>query len=325
MMDSKTPVTILQELLMKKHMVPNYNLILNGVGTHEPIFKYEVSADGYKAVGSGKSKKEAKHDAAHQMLQVMKGVDSAVGALPEEVTSPYEGILKENAVGELQDFCMINQLKLPEYKLIRDEGLPHAKVFSWSCTVSSFTTEATARTKKNAKHMAAQDMLLKLKECLDDIIDPKSCESSPYNSPTYQRLDEMERAIDEAVEKMPRTIRKCNARGKLGLNLSDVCYALTDENMPDLVYLDSIKDYGSSWLDKQEKEDFRDIFMKIAEEMQCEYDLRRLESSDENKRVVSLIVESVPPWTFVGVGQSLLEASDSAFEDAVKFLVKMRI
>ncbi|KAF6203658.1 hypothetical protein GE061_001990 [Apolygus lucorum] len=324
-MNTKTPVTILQELLTKKLQVPNYNLILNGVGTHEPVFKYEVTADGHKAVGTGKSKKEAKHNAAQQILQIMIQAESTVSALPAEVTSPYEGVLKENAVGELSEFCVVNQLKLPEYKLTRDEGLPHAKVFSWSCTVSSFTTEGTARTKKNAKHIAAQDMLLKLKECLDDIIDVRSAESTPYNSPTYKRIDEMDTALDKAIKKMPKSIRKDNARGKLGLNLSDVCFALTDENKPDLEYLDSIKENGLSWLDKQDEEDFEDMLIKITNELQCEFDTRLLESLDDQKTVVALMVDSEPPWTFVGVGDSVFQASSSAIEDAVRFMVKMRM
>lgn len=44
---SKTPVSILQELLLRNNIVPHYELIHNGVGTHEPQFKYKLQAGGF--------------------------------------------------------------------------------------------------------------------------------------------------------------------------------------------------------------------------------------------------------------------------------------
>uniref|UniRef100_A0A0A9ZIW5 Interferon-inducible double stranded RNA-dependent protein kinase activator A A n=1 Tax=Lygus hesperus TaxID=30085 RepID=A0A0A9ZIW5_LYGHE len=321
-MDSKTPVTILQELLLKKKINPTYNLILNGGGTHEPIFKYEVAAADQTAIGTGKSKKEAKHNAANELLRIMKATDSAIHSLSDDVTSPYEGVLKENAVGELQDFCCTHRLRFPEYKLTRDEGLPHAKVFSWSCTISSFTTEATARTKKNAKQMAAQEMLLRLKDCLSDIIETEEALQT-RSSPSKDV--EMNEAVDLAIQKISDHIKTVNASEKLGVNISDVCFSMKDENLPDLPFLDSLKDRESSWFDTRDEDDIKDIFSKIAEEIPCDYKLNTVDSSDVSKVAVVLIVNSSPSWTFIAVGSSLHDAVKNVFTEAVKFMVKMRL
>jgi dsRNA-specific ribonuclease len=41
-MGSKTPVSILQEMCIRKSSLPHYELIHDGGATHEPLFKYQV-------------------------------------------------------------------------------------------------------------------------------------------------------------------------------------------------------------------------------------------------------------------------------------------
>lgn len=96
------------------------------------------------AVGSGRSKKEAKHDAAKCILKRLNelGVSSRPEPDPDEIVhalnidSPYKGMLQENAVGALQELCMTHEIQVPEYKVIGDEGPPHAKQFTIMCQVS---------------------------------------------------------------------------------------------------------------------------------------------------------------------------------------------
>jgi RISC-loading complex subunit TARBP2 len=93
------------------------------------------------AVGSGRSKKEAKHDAAKCILKRLNqlGISSTPEPDPDEmidVASPYKDMLQENAVGALQELCMTNEIPVPEYKVIGDEGPPHAKQFTIMCQVS---------------------------------------------------------------------------------------------------------------------------------------------------------------------------------------------
>jgi dsRNA-specific ribonuclease len=45
-------------------------------------------------------------------------------------------MLQENAVGALQELCMMHDIQVPEYKVIGDEGPPHAKKFTIMCQVS---------------------------------------------------------------------------------------------------------------------------------------------------------------------------------------------
>jgi RISC-loading complex subunit TARBP2 len=94
------------------------------------------------AIGSGRSKKEAKHDAAKCLLSRLnaQGITSAsdtVGVLDvSDITSPYKGMLQENAVGTLQELCNLNDIQVPEYTVTGDEGPAHAKQFTIMCQVS---------------------------------------------------------------------------------------------------------------------------------------------------------------------------------------------
>lgn len=175
-MGNKTPVSILQEMLQKRGITPHYELIYNGVGELVPIFKYRVSGDGLGAIGEGKTKKAAKHDAAATYLKRMQGgrgralVENADVHVAEEinVVSPYMGAIKENYVGKLDEVCVINKFPLPEFDPVKEEGPPHARIFTMKCSVSSISEIAVARTKKQAKHSVAQQMINRLMKIMGD-------------------------------------------------------------------------------------------------------------------------------------------------------------
>lgn len=67
----KTPVSILHEIMAKNLATPNYELIHDGGGTHINTFTYRVTCEGLTATGVGRSKKDAKHEAAKAMLEAI--------------------------------------------------------------------------------------------------------------------------------------------------------------------------------------------------------------------------------------------------------------
>lgn len=75
-MSNNTPMAVLHELMMQKGApAPLYELIDNG----DPLtdYKYFVKAANIIAVGTGRNKKEAKHDGAAIVLKLLslKGVE----------------------------------------------------------------------------------------------------------------------------------------------------------------------------------------------------------------------------------------------------------
>ena len=74
----KTPVSLLQELYVKRGITPKYDLVQIEGAVHEPTFKYRVTVGDFVATGCGQSKKKAKHTAAKSMLDKIK---SSVGPI----------------------------------------------------------------------------------------------------------------------------------------------------------------------------------------------------------------------------------------------------
>ncbi|XP_012255614.2 RISC-loading complex subunit TARBP2-like [Athalia rosae] len=212
---SKTPISILQEMMVKKSMVPNYELIHNGGGTHLNTFTYQVSCNGLSATGTGRCKKDAKHEAAKAMLETI----ATVNRYPQLPASPAQSPKHEpipttdptaakpplnqpfiNAIGALQEICTENSLKDPVYESISDVGPPHAKVFTIHCLVSTFREEGRAGTKKQAKHEAARKMLARITDLVFDkamdieIIkkeEVEDCDTTDFAKTCYPQLTKL--------------------------------------------------------------------------------------------------------------------------------------
>lgn len=78
-MNSKTPISLLQELCSKSLLAPPIYELVSAEGlTHAPTFAYRCHlTNEYVAVGSGSSKKRAKHAAALEVLKKCR--DSNIG------------------------------------------------------------------------------------------------------------------------------------------------------------------------------------------------------------------------------------------------------
>ncbi|XP_071856017.1 protein Loquacious [Bombus fervidus] len=222
----KTPVSILHEIMAKNLATPNYELIHDGGGTHINTFTYRVSCEGLTATGVGRSKKDAKHEAAKAMLEAIvahrgylqlpasPAQSSVRTPLPPTIpevkrTPPDEPFI--NAVGALQDLCIENNLQEPKYNQINEVGPPHAKIFSIQCTVTTFKETGIARTKKQAKQEAAKKMLDKINELTSGL-------NTGTNKESDERKDysQIAKARYPALSRLP-TSRKIN----LGVKISE--------------------------------------------------------------------------------------------------------
>jgi hypothetical protein len=68
---SKTPVSLLQELLIKQGYFPIYDYIGEETDGVYRFFIYRVTCKDLSAKGTGNNKKTAKHDAAKNMLSLL--------------------------------------------------------------------------------------------------------------------------------------------------------------------------------------------------------------------------------------------------------------
>ena len=169
------PVGALQERYQSRGIFPNYRVVQVEGMSHNPFFTYEVNIDGMNAIGTGKSKKEAKHSAAKAMLDKL---DGRVPALPP-TTMPKENPAKAqasqaapndengnsptNPIGSLQEYCVKYSLPMPIFDLGHNSGHPNQR-FVIVAKVGQFMSAGYGLSKNDAKREAAGTLLEELKE-----------------------------------------------------------------------------------------------------------------------------------------------------------------
>ena len=139
---AKSPVSLLQEVYVRRGMTPQYDLVQVEGEVHQPTFKYRVTVGRTLATGCGHSKKKAKHCAAKIMLDKLKHLEQPADSncsqppIPElssEVLSPYEDCVEGNPVGSLQELCGARRWPPPVYLLT--QGEEGAAVFTLECVI----------------------------------------------------------------------------------------------------------------------------------------------------------------------------------------------
>ncbi|XP_049859483.1 RISC-loading complex subunit tarbp2-like [Schistocerca gregaria] len=300
-MNQKTPVSVLQELMMRRGYTPQYELIVDGTGTHDPIFKYKVTAADITAIGDGRAKKEAKHEAARKALLRLNQPDPAVNVA--EVESPYKDKTQENSVGLLIDLCAGHNLPPPEFDLLKDEGPAHAKQFTMSCTVSKNQKIATGRTKKQAKQLAAQKLYQKLRESLGDIPPVEATNSSRQISE-----EELQKKLD-LLGKSPFASNYSSSNKSYGYKLPEVIHLLKELRSETLEKLRSGRvEIDSSALTLTEA-----IAKELNTKLQTTTTLKSIQKKgEEDKHLIILKMELDIPLVQYGKGLTTEEATQNA-------------
>lgn len=155
--NTKTPVMVLTELTIKKgYPPPEFNLIYSKDNTHDNEYTFQVIIKNVRAIGSGKSKKEAKQNTAFRALELLQEEGIFHQDFCPDISPKTPSV---NCMTTLSNLCFENKLPGPEYKEILDIGPPHCREFTYDCLLGSIKTRATAGTKRQAKQIAAQEML----------------------------------------------------------------------------------------------------------------------------------------------------------------------
>ncbi|XP_074108789.1 protein Loquacious-like isoform X5 [Cotesia typhae] len=188
---SKTPVSVLQELLSRRGTTPKYELVQIEGAVHEPTFRYRVTVADVvdpivSAMGTGRSKKDAKHTAAKAVLDKLIGVNSGDAAADPQINNindlqnaqpDAEGNYGEekiinNPIGSLQEMCMSRHWPPPKYTMEGETGLPHERQFTIVCAMLKYRQVGQGKSKKLAKRQAAHKMWQALRDTTDPVANP---------------------------------------------------------------------------------------------------------------------------------------------------------
>ncbi|XP_043482710.1 RISC-loading complex subunit tarbp2-like isoform X2 [Leptopilina heterotoma] len=336
---NKTPVSILQEMMTKKKCVPNYELIHDGGGTHDNTFTYQVSCDGFVAIGTGRCKKDAKHEAAKEMLETI----AAHRAYPQLQESPAPSparrpLLTEppispkrstnmpflNAIGALSQLCVDNNLQAPEYEEVDDIGPPHARVFTISCLVSSFKEEGVATTKKQAKHEAARRMLEKIQIVVEDLND--SGEIDIRNDEAKLKEND---ANTMAIERYSTLTKLPQKKVNLGVKLDDYHRHLKKsydddtrlEILKQLSSFDELIRSSSCDITEDFLSELKVKFIDFLKPLYLTYYSSKLDTKTKNNCAVVVEISTNPDIVGIGIADFEHQAERNAINQVINNLI----
>ncbi|XP_059470018.1 interferon-inducible double-stranded RNA-dependent protein kinase activator A homolog [Neocloeon triangulifer] len=172
-MTTKTPVSRLQEISMKMKLAPpEYELTFSRQEGLNPSFTFKCIFNGTSAEGSGRTKRDAKHESADALLRLLQSDlenESILNVVPDNVVLPHSNKVQRNFVGELAEYCLevLHFAERPVYAEVEASGAAHDPTFTMKCTVSNFSAEAKGPTKKQAKQLAAKQVLERLQSLKD--------------------------------------------------------------------------------------------------------------------------------------------------------------
>nr|XP_034191620.1 RISC-loading complex subunit TARBP2-like isoform X1 [Osmia lignaria] len=327
---NKTPVSILQEMMVKKHTVPNYELIHDGGGTHMNTFTYQVTCDGLSATGTGRSKKDAKHEAAKAMLETI----AAHRGYPQLPASPAQSPVRTplpqpvpevprippnvpfvNAIGALQDLCVENNLQEPQYTQISDVGPPHAKIFTIQCGVSTFKEVGVARTKKQAKQEAAKKMLEKISDLVSSI------EDDINDTTNEDKSNALAKANYLLLSRLPSS-KKVNLGIKIAEYHTKLKSSFTSTVCDDLIQtLESLipEDYND--VSEEFVEDLLSKFSDFLLTLNLQIEVKTMKSNVPDKHVVIMKIDSSPPISQVSCENTMTQARFTAIQELINIMI----
>jgi len=314
---AKTPVSLLQELYVRRGLTPKYDLVQIEGAVHEPTFKYRVTIGEFVATGCGQSKKKAKHSAAKAILEKLIGAQNSGKApagqptipdLATEILSPYDDGIQGNPVGILQEVCMSRRWPPPTYDLNHEEGLPHERSFTIHCIIEGKHTETGAgKSKKLAKRQAANKMIQKLRDLPTE------------NEDAFQNIDDDELA--QGLAQRYSQVKETNFKAMNSAHSQQVSRFHKNLKLSQGEHLSKLQDTS---LDDDEELNCVESLEEIANEQHFEVTFVDVEEMSKRGLYQCMVqLSTVPVAVCFGQGEDVETAKKCAAKDALDYLKLM--
>ncbi|KAH8262809.1 hypothetical protein KR044_000578 [Drosophila immigrans] len=182
-MEQKSTVSALQEFCAQ---AKTGNPVYDYIDGDEGGYICKVVLMDVEAFGNGRSKRDAKHLAAANIMRKLcklPGFDSLGSTAPaggsnnnnnsdlsdslmNELTNMNRDMLKE-----LRDYCVRHDMPLPTIEIVQQSGQPNAPEFVACCAVASIKRYGKSDSKKDARQRAAIEMLCVISKETDGVSD----------------------------------------------------------------------------------------------------------------------------------------------------------
>ncbi|KAK0174999.1 hypothetical protein PV327_008784 [Microctonus hyperodae] len=321
-LSTKTPVSVLQELLSRRGTTPKYELVQIEGAVHEPTFRYRVTVADVvdplvSAMGTGRSKKDAKHTAAKAVLDKLIGVSAEANAETsitnnicemqsiQDTQGNYgEEKILNNPIGSLQEMCMSRHWPPPKYTMEGEAGLPHERQFTIVCSMLKYRLMGQGKSKKLAKRQAAHKMWQTLRDVTEQtlppgVVDNEIVERNANVIVPYLNLKDSKISTLTTPHSLKVSQFHKNLRSSTGLKLSELQNTCFNDGVVNLVQ----------------------FLQEIATEQQFEVTYVDIEEKSSSGKCQCLVqLSTLPVAVCYGSGITSKDAQASAAQNALEYL-----
>ncbi|XP_063989845.1 interferon-inducible double-stranded RNA-dependent protein kinase activator A-like isoform X2 [Diachasmimorpha longicaudata] len=311
---TKTPVSVLQELLSRRGTTPKYELVQIEGAVHEPTFRYRVTVADVVAIGTGRSKKDAKHAAAKAVLDKLIGVNAETPEAPIPNSIPETQSIQDmqgsygeekvinNPIGSLQEMCMSHHWPPPKYTMEGEAGLPHERQFTIVCSMLKYRQVGQGKSKKLAKRQAAHKMWQTLRDATDqtpgvdeeEIVERNVNDSARYADLKDSKISTLTTPHSHKVSQFHK-----NLKSSAGVKLSELQNTCLNDGVVNLVQ----------------------FLQEIASEQQFEVTYVDIEEKSISGKCQCLVqLSTLPVAVCYGSGVTSKDAQASAAQNALEYL-----
>jgi len=302
-------------------------------------------------MGSGSSKKQAKHAAARAMLDKLDGrapTQDGVQPLPPvtEITPPKpssgegNGDAKDkkqgdgdestegdgnkvegngtaatsmsNTIGQLQELCVHRGLPMPIYDLAAVDGQPHMREFAMTVRVGSLAAKGEGTSKKDAKRDAALQMVTQIKGLVGE--GKEIAAVSGKDAANEEELSKEDKELAEKVEKMkidPLTKKHSMKIQQFYRNMQD-----TAGSKLFLLHRTSLK--------SAQGHNYVRLLADLAAEQKFEVTHVEIEErTDEGETQCLVQLSCLPVTVCYGTGKDMASANQAAARNGLNYLKMM--
>jgi len=323
------PVGALQERYQSRGILPFYRVVHFEGMSHNPVFTYQVTIGEMTAIGTGNSKKQAKHAAARAMIDKLDGrTPAATPILPPNTNLDTSGDgsvttqssqgsnnsssgAPTNPIGKLQEYCVKFSLPLPIYDLQNTIGQPHQRNFEMMAKVGTVNSAGSGTSKKDAKRAAASALLAKLKSMGNEL----SSISNVIPPANGNAIGDIEEELETA--KNVNNMKVETLTQKHSKVLQDFYKKLQDSGKAKLLALHRSSLNAPNF-------DFVRLLAELGQEQSFEItyvDIEERSASGELQCLVQL--STMPVAVCYGTGQTQAAANNDAARHALNYLKLM--
>ncbi|KAH8281434.1 hypothetical protein KR054_000450 [Drosophila jambulina] len=230
-MENKSAVSALQEFSAKSKICPPVYDFIDG---EDGGYVCKASMMEVESYGNGRSKRDAKHLAAANILRKIRKLPGVGSMLADMETNESDGIgelademtnLNRDMLKELRDYCVRHEMPLPIIEIVQQSGTPNAPEFVACCSVASIVRYGKSDKKKDARQRAAIEMLAVISTDSDTLrADQMQVATTKPGDPAGVDVNEVLEDVETERRKKFNTYRELTDAGSVdntGLRLCD--------------------------------------------------------------------------------------------------------